>query len=508
MIQLHLSMIRSLLDNHEGKFQRILEILPGSLAWGIILFPAIGGFFIPEIVAYAVLLFLAYWFYRSFQAAVLGIRGYFLTKDWEKTNWYKKWKDYSGSKLGWDEIKHVIIIPNYNESEEKLAGTLKSLANQKQINHKNMLVFLAMEERAEDAHRRAKTLLRQFRGKFGGLYATFHPDSIPGEVRGKASNEAWSAREAEKTLKKLKITAEMATVTSCDADTNFHKLYFASLTHLFATNHNRHFRFWQSPIFWYNNLARVPFPIRIVGVIGHSIHLSNLQEPTRLIFNYSCYSLSFKLLRDVGFWHTNIIPEDWHLFLQTFFAKHGKVEVEPIFLPTSIDAAESKTWFGSLKNRYEQCKRHAWGATDIAFAVKEAIRHPEIPLTTRILRIYKLVETHLIWSTNWFILTLGATLPVIFNPAFSRTTLGYNLPELAKGILTVCLAALIVMILIDFAMRPKHARPKSVTAVLVEIFQWFTLPVSTLTMSVLPGLDSHTRLMLGRRLEYRVTEKV
>lgn len=501
-------MVRSILDRHEAKAQRFLEILPGSLAWGVILFPAIGGFFIPEIVAYLVLVFLAYWFFRSFQSAFLGIRGYFLLKVWEKTDWPKKWQKSRDTKLDWDKIRHVIVIPNYNESTEKIAGMLTSLVHQKQINRKSLLVFLAMEERAADSHERAGELLKQFRGKFGYLTTTFHPEDIPGEVRGKASNEAWAAKIAEKDLKKLGVPVELATVTSCDADTNFHPLYFAALTHFFATNQNRYLRFWQSPIFWYNNLTRVPFPIRIVGVIGHAIHLANLQEPTKLIFNYSCYSLSFKLLRDVGYWHTNIIPEDWHLFLQTFFAKRGKVEVEALFLPTSIDAAEAKTWFGSLKNRYEQCKRHAWGATDISYAVKQVIRHPEIPRLTRFLRVYKLIETHLIWSTNWFLLTLGATIPVIINPAFSRTALGYNLPRMAEGILTICLAALIVMIILDYALRPQHARPTSIFAATREVVQWITLPFVTLAMSVLPGLDSQTRLMLGKHMEYRVTEKV
>lgn len=365
-----------------------------------------------------------------------------------------------------------------------------------------------MEGRAEGSRDRAKELISQYYGKFGMLTATFHPDGIVGEVRGKASNEAWAAKETEKLLRKKKTSLDITTVTSCDADTNFHPLYFAGLTYYFATNPNRYERFWQSPIFWYNNLTRVPFPIRIVGVIGHVIHLSNLQEPTKLIFNYSCYSLSYKLLRGVGYWHTNIIPEDWHLFLQTFFGTRGRVEVEPLFLPTSIDAAESKTWLGSIKNRYEQCKRHAWGATDIAYAIKESIRHPEIPLASRVLRIYKLIETHIIWSTNWFILTLGASIPAVLNPAFSRTTLGYNLPKLAESILTICLISLFVMIVIDFVLRPSHARPRTLWAAIVEVMQWLTLPISTLTMSVLPGLESHTRLMLGRRLEYKVTEKV
>lgn len=501
-------MVRRLLDRHEQGFQRFLEILPGSLVWLIILFPAIGGFFIPEAVAYFVIIFLAYWFFRSFQAAVLGIRGYFILKEWEVTNWHQKWKKFKREKLEWDKVRHVVIIPNYNESVEKITGTLGSLAAQRQLDIKKMIVVLAMEERAAGSHDRARELMKQFKGRFGMLFATFHPDGIVGEVRGKASNETWAARETEKKLKAKGIPIDMATVTSCDADTNFHQMYYAGLTYHFATNKNRYIRFWQSPIFWYNNLTRVPFPIRIVGVIGHVIHLSNLQEPTKLIFNYSCYSLSYKLLRQVGYWHTNIIPEDWHLFLQTFFGTRGQVEVEPLFLPTSIDAAESKTWLGSIVNRYEQCKRHAWGATDIAYAIKESIRHPEIPLAARILRIYKLIETHVIWSSNWFILTLGASIPALLNPAFSRTTLGYNLPKLAESVLTICLISLFVMIMIDFALRPRHARPATLWAAIIEVLQWLTLPISTLTMSVLPGLESHTRLMLGRRLEYKVTEKV
>ncbi|MBI3955623.1 hypothetical protein HY339_00005, partial [Candidatus Gottesmanbacteria bacterium] len=38
--------------------------------------------------------------------------------------------------------------------------------------------------------------------------------------------------------------------------------------------------------------------------------------------------------------------------------------------------------------------------------------------------------------------------------------------------------------------------------------QWLTLPIVSFFLAALPGLDAHTRLMLGKRLEYRVTEKV
>ena len=182
--------------------------------------------------------------------------------------------------------------------------------------------------------------------------------------------------------------------------------------------------------------------------------------------------------------------------------------VEPLYLPTSIDAPEAKTWFGSLKNRYEQCKRHAWGATDIPYAIKESIKHTEIPFINRASRVYKIFETHVIWSTNWFLLSLGATLPVIVNPAFSRTSLGFTLPRVAETVLTICLLALVVMIIIDLMLRPKEMRPKGVFAAVKEVIQWVTLPIITLPLSVLPGLHAQTMLMMGKKLEYRVTEKV
>ena len=38
--------------------------------------------------------------------------------------------------------------------------------------------------------------------------------------------------------------------------------------------------------------------------------------------------------------------------------------------------------------------------------------------------------------------------------------------------------------------------------------QYFSYPVVGLVLSVLPALEAHTRLLLGKYLEYRVTEKI
>ncbi|MBU3935454.1 hypothetical protein KJ909_02160, partial [Patescibacteria group bacterium] len=198
--------------------------------------------------------------------------------------------------------------------------------------------------------------------------------------------------------------------------------------------------------------------------------------------------------------------EDWHIFLQTFFANRGRVSVNPIFLPTVVDAPSGPTYFSALKNRYNQCVRHAWGATDIPYAIEQSFLHREIPFLTRALRIYTLIKTHLIWSSNWFILTIGTSLPILLNRKFFQTTLGFNLPRISNIILSICLIPLFVVIILDWKLRPQDQKT-GLKNILKNIFQWPLMPIATLVMSVLPGLHSHTRLMIGKSIIYKTTKK-
>jgi hypothetical protein len=245
-----------------------------------------------------------------------------------------------------------------------------------------------------------------------------------------------------------------------------------------------------------------------MSILGGIIFLSNLQRPSGLAFNYSAYSASLKMYDEVGFWDVDIIPEDWHMFLKCFFSLKGAVQIEPIHLPVYIDAAESITFKKTLLNRYEQCKREAWGATDIPYAVKQFVRHPEIPVITRSLRLLRLLESHFLWSANWFLVTLGATIPTLLNPEFSQTVLGHNLPRIAQIIMTLCLSGLLSVVVVDKLLQPGKLPGLRKWLHIPSYLEWVLLPVSSFFLAALPGLDAHTRLMLGKRLEYRVTEKV
>lgn len=124
------------------------------------------------------------------------------------------------------------------------------------------------------------------------------------------------------------------------------------------------------------------------------------------------------------------------------------------------------------------------------------------------MRLIHVFWSHFLWPVNWFVITLGLTIPVLLNPAFGRTTLGYTVPKLSSYVLTVALIFLVVMIVIESFYKPK--RPKEIPAwrAVVAPFEFILMPVASFFFSALTGLDAHTRLMLGKYIEYKVTEKV
>ncbi|PIX67844.1 hypothetical protein COZ41_02815 [Candidatus Shapirobacteria bacterium CG_4_10_14_3_um_filter_35_13] len=498
--------------NKKSTRYRLYEMIPGIVAWFVIFFPIWGSFLLPKAVAYFVIAFLVYWLYQSFKSALFAIRGYFLIISSQKTNWLLQFnQDFRANWLIYRDIQHVVIISSYREPIAVIEMAFSSLASQIDIDLNKINVILAQEARA--GHDSNRATLNYFNNKyknvFGSLIFTSHPSDTIGEIAGKHSNEAFAAKYFKKKfldIENCKLKIENCTLTSCDVDTIFNPKYFSALTYNFAKNPERYYRFWQSPIFWHHNINNVPAPTRIIGTMGNVIHLANIQEPDGLFFNYSCYSSSYCLIDSAGYWDPDMISEDWHIFLQSFFVSGGRASVEPIFLPTIADAPSGTNYFNALKNRYNQCLRHAWGAIDIPYALEQSRLHPEIPLLTRLMRIFKLIQTHFIWSSNWFILTLGTSLPVLLNPHFFNTSLGYNLPRISNIILTICLLPLSVLIVLDWKLRPTSQK-KGFKNIFQNIIQWPLMPLATLVLSVLPGLHSHTRLLFGQGLEYKTTVK-
>jgi hypothetical protein len=79
---------------------------------------------------------------------------------------------------------------------------------------------------------------------------------------------------------------------------------------------------------------------------------------------------------------------------------------------------------------------------------------------------------------------------------------------LATLVLTPCLIFYVILITIDSRLRPPRPASMSRRRWLLGFGHWLLIPPITFFFSALPALDSQVRLMLGKRMEYRVTEKV
>lgn len=487
---------------HPVRTQRGLEILAGVIPWSIIAFLFVGSYFIPVVVAYFILAFNVYWLYRSLQLAINATAGYLNIRATEKIDWKLR---LSGRGRG---IWHIVIIPNVKEPVTTLERNIKSLLAQN-FSLKNIVVVLAMEERAREFDsEKAAQLQRKYQRRFGKFLVTWHP-LLPGETIGKHSNNTYAAREAKRILvDEGKIDIKKILVTTCDADTVFPPQYFSLLTYKFLTVKNRFRQFYQAPLFMYNNIHRVPFFVRVPAIVGGIHYLSTLTKSSGRFMNYSAYSTSLSMLDEVGYWDVDVIPEDWHVNLKSYFQFGGDVGTIPMFLPVYIDAAESTSRWKTYKNSYEQVKRWAWGIVDVPYVVKKFFQHPEIPFWDRFVKISLTLEWHFTWSTAWFLITIGALIPTVVNPAFSRTALGYNLSRASGLILTVCLIGVLAITVIDILLSPQRKHKFLAFLHPFTYLQWVFLPVFGLLFGSLPGLESQTRLMLGKYLEYRVTEKV
>ena len=224
----------------------------------------------------------------------------------------------------------------------------------------------------------------------------------------------------------------------------------------------------------------------------------------------STYSLSFKLLKTVGFWDTDVVPEDYRIFFKAFYKLHGNAWIKPIFLKTSMDCPRSSNFLKSLRNKYQQEQRWSWGVSDDPLFIKWWFTVPNVPFLRKSIMLFYVLLDHFLWPVNWFIITISANIITFINPVFSRTTLGYKLPSLAGFILTSCLIALLAMVFIDFKNRPKNLTTSKMSKIRELLFplEFILLPIAGFFLSTLPAIISHTLLMLGKKIEYKVVEKL
>jgi hypothetical protein len=260
------------------------------------------------------------------------------------------------------------------------------------------------------------------------------------------------------------------------------------------------------PLF-HNNIWQVPMAVRVMSGATSQWQMFLHSRPHRLVA-FSSYTCSLDFVHKVGYWDKDVIPEDSRFYWKAFFTFGKRFSVKSVYLPLYGDSPNSRDYASTHMSQYNQIKRWAWGVTDVPYVLARLFKHPEIPLVLRIRRFLNLFLNHLNWIFLPLLLMFGASVPIWVSQDFALTDLGQSLWSWSGVLLSTTLSTVIFFLFFEMSiLPPKPAAWPRWKKVAVH-FQYLAYPIVGLVLSVLPALEAHTRLLLGRYLEYRVTEKV
>src|SRR3990167_10200662 len=100
-------MIKEFVQKYDKQVHRFLEILPGSFSWSLILFPVWGSFWIPHYVAYFIILFDIFWFYKSATFALSALVSHVKLNASKKYGWLADAKRLPDFK----KVNHLVVVP-------------------------------------------------------------------------------------------------------------------------------------------------------------------------------------------------------------------------------------------------------------------------------------------------------------------------------------------------------------------------------------------------------------
>jgi hypothetical protein len=529
----------------KDKFTRFLEILPGTLTWTTLIGAPVLSYYHPAWISIYIILFDMYWFLKGGNVAIHLMHSYYSLKTHQKINWHdwlgrlsyrQTFEDYliatkngltnnalknlyqsqierikrvdSNRNLDYRRLYHLIILPAYQEGYDVLFASIQSYYDSDY--EKDRLIFvLAVEERAGEEYKiNAKRLENEFKDKFRLFLHVQHPDGVVGEVKGKGANIAFAGKAARTKIDELKIPYEDVIVSAFDSDTMVHPNYFSLLSYNFLTVDKPHQASYQPMPMFHNNIWDTPAIARVIATSSSFWQLVEASRPDRLV-TFSSHSMSFKTLVDIGFWRTDIIPEDSHIFWQCWLHYNGDYRTQPLFTTVSMDAVLGDNYWGTLVAQYKQKRRWAWGVTEISMVLPEVVKNKLIPRWKKFIYMERLLEGHYFWATASIMIAILGWLPLIFGgDRFGESVLAVNLPAMTRLLMSIATFFLIFSMYVNMVLLPKRPARYSRWKTVTMILQWVFSPIVSSVFGSAPAIDAQTRLMFAKYMEFWVTPKI
>lgn len=482
---------------------RLFEILPALITWSVLLLPLILAVFFPAAVAIFVILFDIYWLLRSIRLNFDLLQSYHRLHKSLAVNWHDQ-LEVACPESAWPY--HVVILPYYREDLEIIRTACVS-ATQQQYPLKKVFIVLAIEERGgPEILASAQTIQKEFSQYFAGVNLYVHPDGIAGEVRSKGPNMNWAIQNFEKdVVQPQRLEANNILISCLDGDIKLHPQHCAHFAHTFLTNGRDLRTIYQFIPMYHNNIWDTPALMRVVAT-GSSFWLMMEANCPKKLHTFACYGLSLATLQADQYWDKTSIIEDGVQYWRNLVAFDGQGYVKPVFTPVYQDAVLNDGYIRTYIGQYVQLRRWAWGASDLALIMPEFLRNKKIPFSVKVSEILFLLGGHIPRATAPLLLFVSGWFPLL-NDQFRGTVLAFNLPIITSNLLTLAMLGLSSIIVVGMMLLPRPPRKYPWHVHVMQVLQWAFSPFVTIIFGAIPAIDAQTRLALGKRLDWVVTEK-
>jgi len=535
---------RHRLVRRERILQRVLEMLPGATSWAVLLGMPLLAFWKPVVAAVLIIAFDLYWLLRLFYMTIFLVLSSMRLSAERSTDWMARVRGLDDLEAyrrhlalrrprslpdrfsAWihrqeletleasgvpppasSSIVHVVIFTVAKERREILEPGLQGLLRQT-FPSERILVVLAVEARASpEIQHGVLELQRHYRHHFLDLVVAVHPNQVSGEARVKGANATHAAKAAADVLTSHGIAFDPVVVSCFDADTVVSPHYMACLAYTFMACPQRIRASFQPIPVYHNNIWDVPGFARVLDIGSSFFQLIEVTNPDQLV-TFSSHSMSFKALVEVGYWPVDMISDDSAIFWKALIHYNGDYRAVPMYITLSMDIAATGSWWTSIQQIYKQKRRWAWGVENFPLVIRGFLRKRTMPLSMKLRHGFKLFEINIAWSTWPFLLTIIGWLPALFaGREFSNSIIYYSAPRITATIFHLAALSLIITIVLSFSLLPRYRIRYHWLKRVIHTVEWCCVPAIAILFSGIPALDAQTRLMLGRYMEFWVTEK-
>ena len=444
------------------RLYRFFEIIPGALMWTTLLGTILASWLAPVGASFFIIAFDIYWLLKTVFLSLHLRMSFSEMRKNVTVNWREKLnavRHYSGElKLqSWQDIRHLVIIPFYQEEYEVISGGLAVILKS---NYPTENLFIVI------------------------------------------------AREAVRLLIDAKnISHEHVIVSSFDVDTEVAPEYFSILTYRYLMAEKPLRSSFQPIPVYNNNIWDAPAFSRVVATSGTFWQMMQQARPERLA-TFSSHSIPLVPLVQMDYWHTNMVSEDSRIFWQALVYFDGDYRVVPLNYPVSMDANLAGNWRQTAKNVYRQQRRWIWGVENIPYLLFGFIKNKNIPLRKKLYFGFNQLEGFWSIGTNAIMIFVLGWLPVLIGgSAFGVSVLAHNLPRVTRWLMVLAMIGLATSAVYSLKLLPPRPPHRPAHHYFWMVIQWLLIPFTLIGFGSIPGIDAITRLMLGKYMGFWVTPK-